>query len=74
MEKQKITQNTTLKKILEIKGTEKILEEFNLPCLFCAFAKMEMEKLKIGEICDLYGIDKEKLLKKLNEFIVAGSG
>lgn len=62
----KITKNTTLAEILEIPEAEKILVKHNLPCLGCAFAKMEMEELKIGEICKIYGIEIEKLLEELN--------
>ena len=62
----KITENTTLAEILKNPEVEKILAKYNLPCLGCPFAKLEMENLKIGEICKMYGIDIEKLLKELN--------
>jgi len=61
----KITKDTTLAEILLIPGAEKILTKHNLPCLWCPFAKMEMENLKIGDVCKMYGIDLEKLLKEL---------
>ena len=64
--KNKIAKNTTLARILEFSGTEKILAKYNLPCLNCPFAKLEMENLKIGEICKMYKIDIENLLKELN--------
>ena len=63
----KITSNTSLSDILESEGAEKILVKYNLPCLTCPFAKMEMDKLKIGQICKMYGIDLKALLKELNE-------
>ena len=63
----KITKDSALAGILELKGAKKILAKYNLPCLSCPFAKMEMESLKIGEICKLYGISLEKLLKELNK-------
>jgi len=62
----KITKNTTLSEILEIKGAEKILSKYSLPCLSCPMAKFEMEKLKIGEVCETYDINLEGLLKDLN--------
>jgi hypothetical protein len=65
----KITKDTKLEKILEIGRAREVLEKFNLPCLSCPFAKLEMENLKIGEICEMYGINTEKLLKELNESI-----
>ncbi len=63
----KITKDTTLAKVLEHSGTEKILAKHNVPCVTCPFAKMEMDKLKIGQICKTYGIDIDRLLKELNK-------
>lgn len=65
--KRKLAENTLLQDILEIKGSNKILSEFKVPCLGCPMAKMEMGFLKIGDICNTYGIDLEKLLKNLNK-------
>ena len=65
----KIAKETTLAEILEKPELVKILAKYNLPCLSCPFAKMEMENLKIGEICKTYGINAEKLLKELNKLI-----
>ena len=64
--KHKITENTTLAEILEKPELVEILAKYNLPCLSCPFANLEMENLKIGDICKMYGIDIEKLLKELN--------
>jgi len=62
----KITKDTTLAKVLDIKGAEKILSEFQMPCLGCAMAQMEMDSLKLGDICSMYGINLKKLLEELN--------
>ena len=64
---QKITKDTALAAILELPGAEKVLTKHNLPCLSCPFAKIEMEDLKIGAVCEMYGIDIEKVLKELNK-------
>ncbi|UZE92879.1 MAG: DUF1858 domain-containing protein [Candidatus Nealsonbacteria bacterium] len=64
--KDKITQNTTLADVLKHPKAEKILVKYNLPCLGCPFAKLEMENLKIGDICKMYGIDADSLIKELN--------
>ena len=65
---EKITENTTLAEILrEDPELEKILAKYDLPCLSCPMAKSELENLKIGQICQMYGIETEKLLKELNE-------
>jgi hybrid cluster-associated redox disulfide protein len=63
----KITKDTTLAEILNLSGTEKVLAKYNLPCLSCPMAKFEIENLKIGEVCEMYGIDLEKLLTELNK-------
>ena len=62
-----ITENTTLSEILEKKGMEKILAKYNLPCLTCPLAKFEIESLKLGEVCKMYKIDVENLIKELNK-------
>ncbi|MDD4624791.1 MAG: hypothetical protein WCX23_03500 [Candidatus Paceibacterota bacterium] len=62
-----ITEETVLAEILQRKGAEEILAGYDLPCLSCPFAKMEMEQLKIGDICEQYGIDLKNLLKDLNK-------
>ena len=63
----KITKNTTLADILDVLGSEKILAKYDLPCLACPFAKMEMDQLKIGQVCKMYGIDLKGLLGELNK-------
>ena len=65
----KIDQNTTLEKVLEKKGSEKVLEKYNVPCLTCPFATMEMGELKIGDICKNYGINTEELIHDLNKLL-----
>lgn len=62
----KITKDTILSELLENKKTVEILEKYNFPCLSCPMAKMEMEKLKLGDVCKMYGIDLGKLLSELN--------
>jgi len=70
----KITKDTTLAKVLEIKGAEKILSKFQMPCLGCAMAQMEMDTLKLGDICNMYGLDLDKLLKELNIIVKEKNG
>jgi len=62
-----ITKNTILSEVLKGKGAEEILAKYNLPCLTCPMAKFEIESLKLGQVCETYGIDIEKLLKELNK-------
>lgn len=63
----KITKETIVAEILKIPGGEEVLLKHNFPCLDCPMAKFELEKLKIGDVCEIYGIDLEGLLKELNE-------
>jgi len=65
----KITKDTILSEIIKDKKSQDVLAKYNLPCLSCPFAKMEMEKLKLGDVCQMYGLDLEGLLKDLNELI-----
>lgn len=62
-----INKNFTLDKIMKIKGAEEILRKHGLPCLSCPMAQMEMKFLKLGEVCERYGIDLDKLLEELNK-------
>ncbi len=63
----KVTKNTTLAEILEAKNAEEILAENGVPCVSCPMAKFEMDKLQIGQVCKMYGIDEKKLLDELNK-------
>jgi hypothetical protein len=62
-----ITEKTNLSEILKNPKLLEILEKYNFPCLACPFARMEIENLEIGKVCDLYGIEVEKVLKELNK-------
>ena len=66
MKKKKYNKNSTLAEILENPKNRKILEKFNVPCLTCPFAQMEMNSLTLEQITKLYQIDLEKLLQELN--------
>ena len=64
--KSKIIKDTTLDEILRNSGAEEVLAKYKLPCLHCPMAKFEIENLKLGQVCKIYGIDIKKLLKELN--------
>jgi len=70
----KLTKNTTLAEVLKINGAEKVLSKFQVPCLGCAMAQMEMDSLKLGDICNMYGLDIDKLLKELNIIVKKKNG
>jgi hypothetical protein len=62
-----ITAKTTLAKIVETKNGAKILMENRVPCLSCPMAQFEIDKLELGEVCKMYGLDLGKILKELNK-------
>jgi len=66
MKMNKATKNTTLTEILEKPGAAKILEKYQVPCLFCPMAALEAGKLSLGQIAGIYGLDLKNLLKELN--------
>ena len=63
----KITKNTTLAKIIGQKGAVKILMENGVPCLSCPMSQFEIDKLKIGDVCKMYELNLDKILKELNK-------
>ena len=67
MPKEKINKSTVLSDILEIKGAGEVLSKYKVPCLHCPMAQMEMQTLKLGDICSMYGIDLDKILEDLNK-------
>lgn len=62
----KITKTTTLAKILDKKGADEVLLRNGVPCLSCPMASMEINKLKIGDVCRMYKLNLAKIIKELN--------
>jgi len=62
-----INEDTILGEIINNPAAKEILAKYNLPCLSCPFAEMEMGELKIGDVCRTYNIDIVKLLEDLNK-------
>jgi hypothetical protein len=65
----KINENTVLGDAIALKGADKVMHDNKVPCMHCPMAKMEMDTLKIGQICKMYGLDEKKLIKELNELV-----
>lgn len=63
----KITKDTVLGKIFEKPDANEILTKHGVPCVTCPMAQMELNTLKIGDVCKKYGIDIKKLLEDLNK-------
>lgn len=62
----KITAESTLAEVMNHPKGKEIMEKFEVPCLTCPMAKLEMNELQIGQICEMYGISLEELLVDIN--------
>lgn len=62
----KITKNITLKEVLNLDNGAQVLADFDVPCMGCAFARFEMDKLTLADICQMYDLDLDGILNKLN--------
>ena len=58
---------TKLAEILEFSEAEGILRKYNLPCLTCPMAKLEMKELSLGQVSGAYGLQGQKILDELNK-------
>lgn len=62
-----ITKKTKLGEVYKLKGGYEILSKYQVPCVTCPYAKMEMDELDLEQIAEMYGIDLEGLLEDLNK-------
>lgn len=63
----KIGESSTLQNILKQAKAQEILSKHGVPCITCPMAKFEIDKLQIGEVCKMYGINLQELLNDLNK-------
>jgi len=63
----KITQKTTLAEIIKNNKAADILMQNGVPCLSCPMSQFEIDKLEIGKVCKMYGLNLAKILKELNK-------
>ncbi len=63
----KITKESTIEEILNHPKGKEVLTKYNVPCLGCAMASMEIKYLQIGDVAEKYGLDIEGILKELNK-------
>ena len=61
-----ITEKTKLGEIYKLKNSYEILSKYQVPCVTCPYAKLEMDKLDLGQIAEMYGINIKGLLEELN--------
>lgn len=48
-------------------GGEPVLKKHGVPCVSCPMAAMELNTLQIGDVCNIYGLDLDAILKDLNK-------
>jgi len=65
----KVDKHTKLGKIMKMKGMEKILTKYNVPCVSCPMAKMEIDSLEIGYVCKLYGLPEKEIILEINKIL-----
>jgi len=65
--KKKFNENSKLSEVIITEKGKEILTTFGVPCPTCPFFAAEAEKLTIGDVCKMYGINVEKLLEELNK-------
>lgn len=63
--KYEINRDTTLEEVMQIPGAQAILFENHVPCLSCPMGAYEMPMLKLGMVCDMYGLEYDKIVKEL---------
>ena len=54
-------------KIVEKKGAAEVLNENGVPCLSCPMSQFEIDKLEIGKVCKMYGLNLKKILDGVNK-------
>jgi len=64
-----ITKDTILADVLSCPGSEEILMKHKLPCLTCPLSAFEIKELKIGQVCEFYGIDAKRVIEELNKHL-----
>ena len=67
----KVDEHTKLGKIMKIRGMDKILKKYSVPCVSCPMAKMEIDSLEIGDVCNIYGLKTKELLLEINKTLKA---
>jgi len=62
-----ITKKSKYGDVLKVSGSQDILSKYNVPCVSCPMAKMEMDSLTLEQIGAWYGIDIDSIIKELNK-------
>ena len=63
----KFTEESTLGEILKNKtDAMQVLGKHGVPCVSCPMMALELNKLRLMDIGNMYGVNIEKLLQELN--------
>ena len=65
----KFKENTPLEEVLKHPRAALVLRQHGIPCPTCPLARLEMGKLKIGDVARMYNVDLERLLEALNKAV-----
>lgn len=63
----KFSEENTLGELLKSGISMELLAKYGVPCVTCPMAQFELNRLKLKDIKNFYGIDIEKLLKEINK-------
>ena len=63
----KITKESTLEEVLNHPKGQEVMAKYQVPCLGCPMAAMEMKELTMEQIAQNYDLDLEAILQDLNE-------
>lgn len=66
MTEKKYTAGNTLAEIIQDPKNQEILAQNHVPCLSCPMAGLEMPTLTLGQVCEMYGLELDKILEQLN--------
>ncbi|MGM0439105.1 MAG: DUF1858 domain-containing protein [Patescibacteria group bacterium] len=61
-----ITKDSTIEEILKHPKGQEVMAKYQVPCLGCPMASMEMQDLKIEQVAKQYDLDLESILEDLN--------
>lgn len=64
-----IDKNTKLIDLLDSPKLVEVLQQHNIPCLFCPFSLLEAQYLTLTQVCQMYDLDIASLLQDLNKIV-----
>ncbi len=62
----KITKESTIEDILNHPKGQEVMAKYEVPCLGCPMAAMEMKDLEIKQVAAKYDLELDAILEELN--------